>query len=56
MDRTERFYKIENLLRARRAVSRSTFLEELGMSPATFKRDLEYMRDRFNVPIVYDRE
>ncbi len=24
------------------------------MSPATFKRDLEYMRDRFNAPVVWD--
>ena len=26
------------------------------MSLATFKRDLEYMRERFNAPIEYDRE
>ncbi len=32
------------------------FLERLEVSRATFKRDLEYLRDRFNAPIVYDRE
>jgi predicted DNA-binding transcriptional regulator YafY len=31
-------------------------LGELGVSRATFKRDLEYMRDRLNAPIEWDRE
>lgn len=56
MDRTERFYKIESLLRSRRAVPVDTFLDELGVSRATFKRDLEYLRDRLHAPIVYSRE
>ncbi|NIA13599.1 MAG: WYL domain-containing protein [Nitrospiraceae bacterium] len=55
MDRTERFYKIERLLKTRRAVSYGTFLEELGVSLSTFKRDIQYMRDRLNAPIVWDR-
>src|SRR4029077_17858086 len=28
----------------------------LGVSAATLKRDIEYMRSRFNAPIEYDRE
>ncbi len=56
MDRTERFYKIHRLLSQRRIVSRDDFLEELGVSRATFKRDLEYLRDRLSMPIVWDRE
>ncbi len=56
MNRTERIYKIQQLLKARRAVPRAVFLEELEVSPATFKRDLEYMRDFLFAPIVYDRE
>lgn len=56
MNATERLYKIDNLLRARQSVSLATFLEELGVSRATFKRDLESMRDRFNAPIVFDRD
>jgi len=56
VDRTERFYKIHRLLTQRRFVSRDDFLEELGVSRATFKRDLEYLRDRFNMPIVWDRD
>ena len=56
MDRTERFYKIEHLLHERRTVSFSELCEELGgVSPATLKRDLVYMRDRFNAPIIWDR-
>lgn len=56
MDRTERFYKIQRLLNQRKAVPRDAFLEELEVSRATFKRDLEYLRDRMQMPIVYDRE
>jgi len=54
LDRTERFYRILNLLEARRSVPRETFLEALEVSPATFKRDLEYLRDRLGAPIVWD--
>jgi predicted DNA-binding transcriptional regulator YafY len=56
MDRTERFYKIQRLLTQRKAVSRESFIEELEVSRATFKRDLEYLRDRMQMPIVWDRE
>lgn len=54
MDRTERFYKIESLLHRRRVVTVDDFLQELGVSHATFKRDLEYLRDRICAPIVFD--
>ncbi len=56
MDRLERFYKIDRLLKERKVVSFALFKTELGMSPASVKRDLAYMRDRFNAPIEYDRE
>jgi predicted DNA-binding transcriptional regulator YafY len=56
MDRLERFYKIDLLLKERSPVSFAVFKEELGMSPASVKRDLQYMRDRFNAPIEYDRD
>jgi predicted DNA-binding transcriptional regulator YafY len=56
MERTERFYKIQNLLRSRHFVSTQDFIAELGISRATFKRDLEYLRDRMHAPIVYDRD
>ena len=56
MERTERFYKIQNLLRSRHFVSTQDFMAELGVSRATFKRDLEYLRDRMHAPIVFDRD
>jgi predicted DNA-binding transcriptional regulator YafY len=54
MDRTERFYKIELLLKHRGCVSFAALQDELGVSPATLKRDLQYLRDRLSAPIVYD--
>ncbi len=56
MDRTERFHIIDQMLNNARCVSRQQFLEALEISPATFKRDLEYLRDRLGAPIVWDRE
>ncbi len=56
MDRTERFYRIDRLLRDNRVVTIDRFLDDLSVSRATFKRDLEYMRDRLNAPIEWDRQ
>ncbi|MGH8561966.1 MAG: helix-turn-helix transcriptional regulator, partial [Nevskiales bacterium] len=56
MDRLERFYRIDQLLNERRFVPVEMFRNELEISLATFKRDLEYMRSRFNAPIEWDRE
>ncbi|WP_374658355.1 helix-turn-helix transcriptional regulator [Inhella sp.] len=55
MDRTERFYRIEMLIRSRTCVRFDTLLEELEVSPATLKRDLAYLRDRLGAPIEWDR-
>jgi len=55
VDRTERFYKIELLIRNRGCVSFADLMDELGVSRATLKRDLEYLRGRMDAPIVYDR-
>ena len=44
MDRTERFYKIDHLIRERGVVPVGDFLRELEVSLATFERDIEYMR------------
>lgn len=56
MNRTERFYKIDQLLHERRVVPFAVLMEELGVSRATLKRDLEYLRERLHAPIVWDRE
>jgi len=53
MDRTERFYRIDQLLRTGRHVPLMRFLEELEVSLATFKRDIEYMRSSFHAPIAW---
>jgi len=51
----ERLHRIKYLIQARICVPLQTFLDELEISKATFKRDLEYLRDRMNANIVYDR-
>jgi len=56
MDRTERFYKINQLLESHRVVSFERLREACEVSRATLQRDLEYMRTRLHAPIVYDRE
>jgi predicted DNA-binding transcriptional regulator YafY len=56
MANTERLYKIERLIRARGAVGFQQLLHELEVSPATLKRDLEFLRSRLGAPIEYDRE
>ena len=56
MDRTERFYRIELLIKRQAGVSFEQLLSELEVSPATLKRDLQYLRDRMDAPIVYARD
>ena len=57
MERLERFYKIDRILKERKtAVAFAELREALDVSNATLKRDLEYMRERFNAPIEWDRE
>ncbi|MGV0981406.1 MAG: helix-turn-helix transcriptional regulator [Polynucleobacter sp.] len=56
MDRTERFYKIQKMLSDRKLVTTEQFLKELEISRATFRRDLEYLRDRLGAPIAWDTD
>lgn len=56
MDRTERFYKIDQMISDRKVVPFGDFLEELEVSRATLKRDFQYLRDRLNAPIIWDRD
>ena len=55
MDRTERFHLIDQMLCNKEWITRKQFLDTLEISPATFKRDLEYLRDRLGAPIIWDR-
>jgi predicted DNA-binding transcriptional regulator YafY len=55
MNRSERLYIIDQMLGTGRAVPIEEFLARLEVSPATFKRDLEYLRDRLQAPIVWNQ-
>ena len=54
--RQERLQRMVQLLKTHRIVPRQAFLDRLEVSPATFKRDLEYLRDRMGAPVIWDRE
>ena len=56
MSQTERLYRIVRMLEdARQPVPLTRFLNELEISRATFKRDLDYLRDRLGAPIEWQR-
>lgn len=55
MNQLDRLYQLERLLRSRQALGRDSLLHELEISRATLKRYLAVLRDRMNVPVVYDR-
>jgi predicted DNA-binding transcriptional regulator YafY len=56
MSGMERIYQIDQILAGRPHVSRKELQERLGVSWATLKRDLNYLKDRLNAPIIFDRE
>ena len=51
----ERLHQIDRLLAGKASVSRQELEETLGISWATLKRDLRYMKNRLQAPIVFDR-
>ena len=55
MSDLERLHRIKYMIQQRKCVPREDFLTELEISPATFKRDLEYLRSRLKASIIYDR-
>lgn len=56
MNQTERYYRIDQLIREHGPISFAGLLRELEVSRATLKRDLAHLRDRLNAPIVFDRD
>ena len=56
LERTERFYRIQQLLEARRSISSQDLQDELEISRATLNRDIQYLRDRLGMPIVWDAD
>ena len=56
MSTLERLYQIDQILSGRTFVPRLELQEKLGISWATLKRDLAYLKDRLHAPIVFDRD
>ena len=55
MSQTARVYKIDQMLNDHAVVPFNTLMEALGVSRATLKRDIAFLRDRLNAPIIHDR-
>ena len=56
MSGMERLYQIDQILAGRKFVPRMELQEKLGVSWATLKRDLAYLKNRLHAPIIFDRE
>ena len=56
MSEVDRLYSYKTILTGRRAVPRSEILKKLEISPATFKRDLAKLRNRLNIPVIFDKD
>ena len=54
MGRTERLFKLANLLRDRKRIRFDEMLHRMEVSPATLKRDLKYLREQLGTPVQYD--
>jgi len=55
MSQSDRIYQYKALFKNKRLLSKEDILGKLEISLATFKRDLDKMRDVYNYEIVYDR-
>ncbi len=51
----DRILRIEQRLRENKYPNCKTMAEELGVSPKTIQREFEFMRDRMERPLAYDR-
>ncbi len=56
MSMYERIHMIDQMLAGRKFVPFLELQDRLEVSRATLKRDLAFMRDRLNAPIIFDRE
>ena len=56
MPLNERIYKLEQLLKNRTVVPFALMQERTEASRATLNRDIQFMRDRLHMPIVFDKE
>lgn len=55
MSDLDRLYRYKSLLMSRHAVPTQELMDTLGISVATLKRDMAKLRERLNIPVVYDR-
>ena len=56
MNRLERVHKIDEMIMHKGCVPVHDFLSALNISLATFKRDLDYLRETLHAPIQWSRE
>ena len=56
MSNRERIYKIDQMLNNKQRITMADFMDRLEVSKPTVKRDLAYMRDSLNAPIIFDRD
>jgi hypothetical protein len=56
MPLNERIYKLEQLLKNRAVVPFALMQERTEASRATLNRDIQFMRDRLRMPVVFDKE
>jgi predicted DNA-binding transcriptional regulator YafY len=54
MSQLERVYKLDRLLRRKQPPTKREILREFEISPAQFKRDLDFMRERLGASIAFD--
>ena len=52
----ERITKIVRIIRKRRAAPMAFLMNELEVSQASVKRDLDFLRDRLGCPLEWDRD
>ncbi len=55
MTQTDRLYQYKAMFKRKRHLTKEDILKELEISEATFKRDLDKMRDTYHYDIHYDR-
>jgi len=55
LNKAERIFRLHRALNTRTVVSLNKLMEKLEVSRSTIKRDIAYMRDFMNAPIIYIR-
>ncbi|TYT75105.1 helix-turn-helix transcriptional regulator [Desulfobotulus mexicanus] len=56
MNQLERIYRIDALLQTGKCIPLSRMEEEMEKSRSSIKRDIQYMRDYFDAPIIYNKQ